>query len=165
MRVPMLRSGVWLLLLAGVLTGCAADREALLIGTWQATPLFGTIAAVRLKDDAPSASASDAVRAGLLLAATALEVRKDKTFTLASFGNIMEGAWTFDKESGELLLNGATARPLPGAQTMQPGTWVAYMDPDNLRLRLHMGGPQVAAQAQKSGGPLADGIPLKKDDQ
>src|SRR5687768_2380576 len=125
-----------LLVAAGLLTGCGTDREKVLIGKWQASTITGTMMALKMKDASPSATPQEAMGAGRLLGATAMEIRKDKTFRLGAVGHVMEGGWTFDKESGELLLNTTKVQGLLGKSAFKPDKWVAYLDPDNLRLRL-----------------------------
>ena len=164
MTTGSVRGTILLLLLSAALAGCGQDREQILIGKWQTSSLTAPITAFRLKEQTPSASPSQAMAGGRLLGTAGMEIRKDKTFLLAWMGSAMEGTWTFNRDSGELLLNVTRAQPILGRQQMPAGTWVAYLDPDNTRLRLYLGGPDVAAQTKKGGGPLADGIPLKKEE-
>ena len=153
---------VWLLPVLAMLAGCGTNREAVLIGKWETSGLVAPMLGFKLKEENPSASPSEAMGGGRVLGTAAMEIRKDKTFQLAWIGNVMEGTWTFDKEDGETILNVTKAQPLPGGQHLPFKTLVAYLDPDNLRLRLYPGGPVEADIAKKSGGPMADGIPLKK---
>jgi hypothetical protein len=166
MQTVTLRWTVGLLLSVGVLAGCATDREKILIGSWRPSALAAPIMAAKLKQDTPSASGSTAMGGGRILTAAAIDVRKDKTFTLAWLGNNVDGTWTFDKKSGEMQLNVAKIQSInpaiPQVQGLPGGTWVAYLDPDNLRLRVYPMPKEHVAMLQKSGGPMADGIALKK---
>ncbi|MCI0360170.1 MAG: DUF4923 family protein [Planctomycetaceae bacterium] len=93
-----------LTMLAALGAGCSVDREQAVIGKWQGDATSATFAAIRLKGES-GASTEDAKNAAKILAATFVELRKDKTFTAGMGGATTEGAWTFDKETGEVVLN------------------------------------------------------------
>ena len=153
--------GMVLLLLAG----CGRDREQILIGTWKTSVITAPIMAFKMKEQTPSATGSEAMAAGRLVGATGIELKKDKSFSLVCLGNSFEGTWTFNRESGELSLNVRQAQALPGFGSLPLKSCVAYLDPDNLRLRLYPVEREFVEAAKVSGGPLADGIPLKKDEE
>jgi hypothetical protein len=167
MRTVTLAGVLGLFLLTGMLSGCAQDREQVLIGKWQTTAFAAPVLGAKLKNDAPAASGAQVAGAALVLGTAGMEVRKDKTFDLIWLGNTMNGTWSFDKKSGEMILNVGKIQPLPGlpgGQGLQPGAWVAYLDPDNLRLRLYPVPRESAELMKNSKGPMADGIPLKKQE-
>jgi hypothetical protein len=168
MQGAKLSRPVCLLLLVGMIAGCAPDREALLIGKWSVSPMYAPLLAFQLKESEGTDGAT-AMAGARKLASMAMDIRKDKTFLLFWAGSTMHGTWTFDEESGEMLLN-ITRVEVPQASQgdrslVQPGVWVANLDPDNKRLRVMLGDAKNVALVQKSGGPLADGIPLKKDEE
>jgi hypothetical protein len=147
-----------------LLGGCQTDREAILIGKWETSDMFGPAMTMRL---APAAQehgrGSAAVGAANILKNTALEVRKDQTFTLIFAFSQMDGVWSFSKKSGEMVLSIGKVTPLmpqiSRETSMQGQNWTARLDPDNTRLRIIPADPKLAPGMQ---GPLADGIPLKK---
>src|SRR5262245_25098711 len=121
-------------LVAALAVGCSTDREQMVIGKWQGDATSATFAAVRLQGES-GASTEDARNAAKIMAATFVDVRKDKTFTAGMGGATTEGTWTFDKEKGELVLT--ISKMLgPNQQEMQgaPAAWTAYLNDDNRRL-------------------------------
>ncbi len=155
-------------LLALALAGCGPSREQILVGKWGPSQVSAVTMAFKLQDQGARGSA--AYQGGRALTAMELEVRKDRTFTLAWMGHAVQGTWSFNKDTGELLLTQTgVQRLLPvggGAQSdLPPGPWIAFMDPDNLRLRVYPCQPSQVDMLKQSRGPLADGIPLKKTEE
>jgi hypothetical protein len=158
------------LLVVALVVGCSTDREQTLIGTWQGDPLSGTFAAAKMKEETPGATVAEARAAAAALANTAIEFRKDKTFQVAFQGQTFDGTWTFNKESGEVLLNILeSSMPLAedGAKKpKEPMFWVAQLDDQDYRLGLFMMPPESVALMKKSldgkKQGLSNGISLYK---
>jgi hypothetical protein len=76
----------------------------------------------------------------------------------------MSGDWSFNKESGELLLNINQTKDLEGNPVEQAAqTWVAYLEPTNDKLRLYPV-PKESVELMKSvDSPMSKGIPLTKN--
>jgi hypothetical protein len=149
-------------MLAVACIGCTADREQELIGKWQGDAMSATFAAVRMKEES-GASTEDAKNAAKILAATFVDFESDKTFTAGMGGATTEGNWTFNKETGEAVLNITTMKGPDGVAVAQaPSSWTAYMDDSNMRLSFYPAPPESAAELRKSKvkGGLSGGISL-----
>jgi hypothetical protein len=159
--------GKWLWMcgvIALVMTGCSRDPDAAVIGGWRTSALSGTITAFKLKEQTPTASANEAMLGGQLMGTAAMEVRKEKTFTLTWLGCVMEGAWNYDPKSREMTLNIARTQGMFNQQSFPPGPWIAQLDRDGKRLRVYPGGRDFVAQAREVKSPLADGIALQRNE-
>jgi hypothetical protein len=120
--------------------------------------------AAQMKQQDPSASSSDVMAASRQLRATGIDIRPDKTFQLSWAGQVMSGDWTFDKESGELLLNINKTEDLEGNPVEQAAqTWAAYLEPTNDRLRLYPVPKEAMELMKSSDSALAKGIALTKN--
>ena len=156
-------------LAAGLLVmGCSADRAKVIQGKWRTPQVDGASAALKiLAVDAVKGREAAALTTAKTMMVISLDVRPDKTFTLIWDGAERTGTWTFEKKSGDLNLNITRISPLTGAplaQTFQPETWTSTLDKDNKQLNFFPGNAEVADFMKKSGGPLASGYQLVKQD-
>ena len=144
--------------------GCARDREQELIGKWKGSALNATFKAIKMKEDT-GATQKEAEEAAKTMAATFVELKSDKTFTAGMGGATTEGNWTFNKETGEAVLNITTMKGPDGAVMAQaPTAWTAILDDDNRRLAFYPAPPESVAmikQAKIKGG-LSGGVSLYK---
>ena len=159
-----LMAAVAVAMFAALLTGCA-DREANLIGKWKASVMSSTFKAIKMKEDtgATQQQAQDAAR---IMAATFVDINSDKTFTAGAGGATSEGNWTFNKETGEVVLNITTMKGLDGAVAEQkPTAWTAYMDESDMRLAFYPMPPESVALIKESKvkGGLSGGISLYRN--
>jgi hypothetical protein len=158
-----------LTMLSAIAAGCSTDREQGLIGKWQGDAMSATFAAIRLKGES-GASTEDAKGAAKILAATFVELRKDKTFTAGMGGATTEGAWTFNKETGEVVLNIAKMMGPDGKEMESPpsggppSSWTAYLADDNGKLAFYPAPPESVAMLKqtKEKGGLSGGVSLYK---
>ena len=150
-----------LAMVVAVATGCA-DREQELIGKWKASALNSTFKAIKLKEDS-GISTQEATEAAKVMAATFVEVKSDKTFTAGMGGATTEGTWTFNKETGEVVLNITTTKAPDGNEAFGgPKAWTAYLDDSDRRLSFYPMPPDSVAllkQSKEKGG-LFGGISL-----
>ena len=150
---------------AALAVGCSTDREQALIGKWKGDKMSATFAAVKLKEES-GASTEDARNAAKLLAATFVELRKDKTFTSGMGGATVEGNWTFTKETGEVVLNITKVKGPDGKEVAEgaPKAWTAYLGDDNRRLAFYPAPPESVAMLKQSNvkGGLSGGVSLYK---
>jgi hypothetical protein len=155
--------------LAALTMGCSVDREQGLIGKWQGDVTSATFAAVRLKEES-GASTEDAKNAAKILAGTFVELKKDKTFTAGMGGATTEGNWTFNKETGEVVLN-ISKMMGPDGKEMEsppngspPSSWTAYLADDNGKLAFYPAPPESVAMLKqsKTKGGLSGGVSLYK---
>ena len=157
-------SATILILSATLSAGCQTDRETALVGKWKGDRMSATFAATRMKEES-GASTEQAKEAAKILAATFVEIRKDKTFTAGMGGATTEGSWTFNKESGEVVLNIAKMKG-PDGKEMEgaAGAWTAYLGDNNQRLAFYPAPPESVAMIRKSGSKegLANGVSLYK---
>lgn len=157
----------WILLvgLSVVALGCSTDREQQVLGKWQGDALSATFAAVKLKEDS-GASTADAKNAAKLMAATSVELRKDKTFTGVMGGATLTGTWTIDKEKGEVVMKGAKLTGPDGQEV--PGTavptWTGILSESNDKLSFYPMNPEGVAMVRTANikGGLTQGISLYK---
>ena len=78
-------------------------------------------------------------------------------------GSTAEGTWTFNKETGEAILNINSMKGLDGKQAEgAPKTWSAYLDDNDSRLAFYPMPPESAAllKQTKEKGALKKGISL-----
>lgn len=152
------------LLLVASAAGCSVDREQQLIGKWKGDELSATFAAIKMKEDS-GASTEDAKNAAKVLVATFVEIKSDKSFTAGMGGATTEGTWTFNKESGEVILNIAKVTG-PDGKDAELGlkSWCAYLDDGDRRLALYPMPVEFAAELKKTKekGALKKGISLFK---
>src|SRR5688572_2563505 len=153
-----------LMLAAALAAGCARDREQELIGRWKGSALNATFKAIKMKEDT-GASQKEAEEAAKIMAATFVELKSDKTFTAGMGGATTEGNWTFNKETGEAVLN-ITAMKGPDGQPVEsaPTAWTAILDDDNRRLGFYPAPPESVAMIRESKvkGGFTSGVSLYK---
>jgi hypothetical protein len=156
-------AAVSLFFLAG-LAGCTPDREQVVMGKWQGDELSATFAAVKMKEDS-GASTEEAKNAAKVLATTFVQLKKDKTFTAGMGGAVTEGTWTFNKETGEVLMKISSMKG-PDGKEVAGGTteWTAYLDEDNRRLGFYPAPPGVVKMIKESTDPgaMKRGVSLYK---
>ena len=161
------RCGACLLPLVAILAGCSQDREAALTGRWQVDSTYATMMAVKMKNDTPGMSTAEATDAARRMGATTLDINEDNTFAMEWGGMKMHGDWTFDKDSGEVVLKiKKTEAPEANPEMSQQGevgTWAAYLESTNDSLRLFPAPPEAVEMVKKSGGPMSKGIPLTQN--
>lgn len=139
-------------------SGCA-DREQELIGKWKASEVGAMFKAIKMKEDT-GVSTQAATEAAKVMAATFVEINSDKTFTAGAGGATTEGTWTFNKETGEVVLNITTMKG-PDGQVMEqaPSAWTAYMDESDMRLTFLPADPESVAMIKtpksKAASPAA----------
>ncbi len=164
-RLVRLASASLIILSAALSAGCSMDRESALVGNWKGDKMSATFAAVRIKEES-GASTEQAKEAAKILAATFVEIRKDKTFAAGMGGATTEGSWTFNKETGEVVLNIAKMKGPDGKELEQgaPSAWTAYLGDDNRRLAFYPAPPESVATIRNSGSKegLANGVSLYK---
>lgn len=151
-------------LLVACAAGCSVDREQQLIGKWQGDELSATFAAIKLKEDS-GASTEDAKNAAKVLVQTYVEIKSDKSFTAGMGGATTEGTWTFNKETGEVILNISKVTGPDGKESeIGIDSWCAYLDSGNRRLALYPMPAAFAAELKKTKekGALKQGISLYK---
>jgi len=150
---------------AALAAGCSTDREQTVIGKWKGDKTSAAFAAIKIKEES-GASVEDARNAAKLLAATFVELRKDKTFTAGMGGATTDGNWTFNKETGEVILNISKMKGPDGKELEAgaPTAWTAYLDDGDQRLAFYPAPPESVAMIKKSGetGGLTNGISLYK---
>jgi hypothetical protein len=166
MRALMFRltATVAVAMFAALSAGCA-DREANLIGKWKASAISSTFKAIKLKEDT-GATQEQAEEAAKVMAATFVDLNSDKTFTAGMGGATTEGNWTFNKETGEVVLNITTMKGPDGAVMEQkPTAWTAYMDESDMRLSFYPADPETVATIKESKvkGGLTGGISLYRN--
>jgi hypothetical protein len=149
---------------AALAAGCQVDREQALVGNWKGDKMSATFAAIKLKDES-GASTEQATEAAKILAATFVEIRQDKTFTAGMGGATTEGNWTFNKETGEVLLKISKMKGPDGTEVAQaPDAWTAYLGDDNRRLAFYPAPPESVTMMRQSDvkGGLSNGVSLYK---
>jgi hypothetical protein len=143
----------------------AVDREQLLIGRWQGENL-GAGEAAEILDKSAGRSIPDPEQATrLMAAATYVDLKPDKTFTAEMGILAVSGEFTFNRDTGEVVLTILQEKgPLPEDASRGDLSWTAYLDENNEQLLLFPVPPASAAtvrQAKLPGGVPA-GIKLGK---
>jgi len=155
-------AAVLAVMLIAALSGGCGGREQELIGKWKASAISSTFKAIKMKEDS-GATQQQAEEAAKIMAATYVEVKSDKTFTAGMGGATVEGTWTFNKETGEVVLNISSMKgPDGNAAGGAPNAWTAYLDDNDSRLSFYPMPPESVAlikQAKQKGG-LSGGISL-----
>ncbi len=144
-----------------LLSGCSGDKEAALVGAWRADALAATGMVSQMKDGTPEVRAA-AIKG---FKAMELELRADKTFTLAIYSNTRTGTWTFDKDAAEVKLTLALTKDETEQSKEQPPlpvVWIATVA-GYKSMRLFPWGAKERELIKSSGGPMASGILLKKN--
>ena len=80
-------------------------------------------------------------------------------------GATTEGSWTFNKESGEVVLTIAKMKGPDGQEMEQaPSAWTAYLGDDNQKLSFYPAPPESASMLKqsKAKGGLSGGVSLYK---
>jgi hypothetical protein len=159
-----LTAAVVIAVFAAMAAGCA-DRESNLIGKWKASAMSSTFKAIKMKEDT-GATQQQAEEAAKVMAATFVDINSDKTFTAGMGGATTEGNWTFNKETGEVVLNITTMKGPDGAVVEQkPSAWTAYMDDNDMRLAFYPAPPESVAliKDSKVKGGLSGSISLYRN--
>jgi hypothetical protein len=157
---------LWIVLVVSLaVTGCSTDREQQLIGSWKGDATSATFAAIKLKEDS-GASVQDATNAAKMMAATSVKLNKDKTFTSKMAGATLTGQWTFNKETGEVVLTGSKLLGPDQKEVPAAGVpvWTAYLSKDNDKLSFYPADPAGVATIRQMNvkGGLTQGISLYK---
>ena len=141
-RISYRLAAVVCLVAAALAAGCNPDRETIVTGKWQGDELSSTFAATKMKEDS-GASLEDAKNMAKIMAMTFVELRKDKTFTAGMAGATTEGTWTFNKETGEVVMK-ITSMKGPDQKEVKEffQAWTAILNEDNRRLSFY---PRVGA--------------------
>jgi hypothetical protein len=142
--------------------GCARDREGELIGKWQGDAMSATFKAIKMKEDS-GATQQQAQEAAKVLAGAFVDINSDKTFSAGMGGATTEGNWTFNKETGEVVLNITTMKgPTGEVMDQKPSAWTAYLDDNNRRLSFYPMDPESVAtvKAAKVKGGLTAGVTM-----
>lgn len=162
----LVRAALATILVATVVVslGCNPDREQIVIGKWQGDELSSTFAATKMKEDS-GASLEDAKNMAKIMAMTFVELRKDKTFSAGMAGATTEGTWTFNKETGEVVMK-ITSMKGPDQKEVKEffQAWTAFLNDDNRRLSFYPAPPESVAMLRESKVPggMTNGISLFK---
>lgn len=157
-----------------VLTGCSdggrsvqnkgVDREQLLIGHWQGKDLVTDEDIAIIEGSGPVKLDPDEV-ARLMAAAAHFELKRDKTFA-AEFGVLTtSGEFTFNGDTGEVVLKILQVKMVPEADASNPDlSWTAYLNDDNNQLLFFPVPPADAAILRQGKLPTGKqpGIKLEK---
>jgi len=137
MQSKHLARPVFSLGLALLLAGCGGNRESKLIGSWKARPVCAMLNGIQ--SQANGASTQEAVDTAKMMAASTLDIRADKTFSL-NFSAPMEGTWTWSEDTGTAKLTASLSHGEESGQSsptpVPPPSFKAKLSDDNSRLTL-----------------------------
>jgi hypothetical protein len=118
--------------------GCSQSPEQKFVGKWQgdSSPEGIAMKSAKMKADNPGVSNDQIRDAVAAMAATALDVKQDKSFEVVAAGHTWKGSWTFDSAASLAQLD---LKEAPADQKLPtPATWIAHLNPSDNSLELYM---------------------------
>jgi hypothetical protein len=148
--------------------GCSQSPEQAVVGTYGGggSPLGGMAKAMKLKNDNPEISGSDALAAATAMSLMALDLKADKTATFFAGTVSMTGKWKLDPATREITLDfdktQALMAPEPGSE-FAAQTWTAVAAKDYSAVKVYMAPPETVREAKTLAPNGQDfGIVMKK---
>jgi hypothetical protein len=148
--------------------GCSQSPEQAVVGTYggDVSPLGGMAKAMKLKNDNPEISGSDALAAATAMSLMALDLQADKTATFFAGTVTMTGKWKLDAATREITLTFDKGTVLTAPETggeFASQTWTAIASKDFSAVKVYMAPPETVREAKTLAPDGQDfGIVMKK---
>lgn len=148
--------------------GCSQSPDQAVVGTYggSTTGIGGMAKAMKLKQDNPEISGSDALAAATAMSLMALDLRSDKTATFFAGATTMTGTWKLDPATREITLtfDKGTVLSVPDAGgEFASQTWTAIAAKDYSAVKVYMAPPETVREAKTLAPEGQDfGIVMKK---
>lgn len=164
-----LRRVVWACVacVAAATVGCSQSPEQAVVGTYggSTTGIGGMAKAIKLKNDNPEISGSDALAAATAMSLMALDLRSDKTATFFAGTVTMAGKWKLDPATREITLDFDETVSLMGPEAggeYASQTWTAIAAKDYSAVKVYMAPPETVRGMKSAEGGQDFGIVMKK---
>jgi hypothetical protein len=133
--------------------GCSQSPDEAVVGTYggSTTGIGGMAKAIKLKNENPDISGSEALAAATAMSLMALDLRSDKTATFFAGATTMTGTWKLDPATREITLtfDKGTVLSAPDAGgEFASQTWTAVASKDYSAVKVYMAPPETVREAK-----------------